>query len=331
MNDPVIVEVTRGNVIESRHRGAIAVVDAGGAVRASVGDIAQVVFPRSAVKAIQALPLVESGAADALGFGNRELALACASHHGEPDHAALAADMLARVGLDVSALECGTHWPTSHAATIALARAGAEPCALHNNCSGKHAGFVCTCRHIGIAHRGYVGIGHAYQRMIAETMAEVTGARHDATNAAIDGCAIPTYAIPLEALANGFARMGTGACLGAARAAAARRLFAACMAEPFCISGTDGADTAMLRAGQGRVFLKVGAEGVYCGAVPELGLGFALKIDDGAERAAQVAVAALLVRLLGADDLAPAFEARTRAPVVNRNGEPVGEVRALAV
>ncbi|TIW78054.1 MAG: asparaginase, partial [Mesorhizobium sp.] len=179
------------------------VFDAGGKPVLEIGDTSKPVFPRSAVKAIQALPLVETGAADAYGFGNRELALACASHSGEPAHVDLAWSMLAGAGLDRSALECGTHWPSDHDAEIALARAGGSPNALHNNCSGKHSGFLCTCVHSGIEHRGYVKPGHALQEMVRDAMQSVTGAVHGADERATDGCSIPTYAVPLRSFALG--------------------------------------------------------------------------------------------------------------------------------
>ena len=321
----------RGGAVESSHEGSIAVFDGDGRQVLAVGDIARPVFPRSAVKVIQALPLVESGAADAFGFGDEELALACASHNGEVAHADLAEAMLRRAGLDGSALECGAHWPSYQDATIALARSGQNPSALHNNCSGKHAGFVCACRHMGVDHKGYVKIGHDYQRLIADTMTDVTGARHDAGNAGIDGCSIPTYAVPLSNLAHGFAKLATGQGLGHARAQAARRLFAACMAEPFYVAGTGRADTRMMEAAKGRVFVKVGAEGVYCGAVPELGVGFALKIDDGAGRAAEVAVVGLLARLVKDDaHLSAAFATMSNVTMTNWNGINVGKVQATA-
>lgn len=331
MTNPVLVEVLRGGRVESRHRGAIAVCDARGGEVLVRGEVDAPVFPRSAVKVIQALPLVESGAADAFGFGARELALACASHNGEPEHAELARAMLASAGLAPAALECGAHWPSRQEAALALARAGQDKTALHNNCSGKHAGFLCTCRHMGLNHRGYVRIGHDYQRLIAATMEEVTGAAHRAENSGTDGCSIPTYAVPLTNLATGFAKLATGEGLAADRAAAARRLFAACMAEPFYVAGTGRADTRLMTAGQGRVFTKVGAEGVYCGAVPELGLGFALKIDDGGERAANAAVAALLAQLLRADALAQVYAGMADATLTNWNGIDVGAVRGLPV
>lgn len=328
MANPVLVEVTRGNVIESRHRGALSVFDGDGGEVLSIGDVARPVFPRSAVKSIQALPLIESGAADAYCFTDADLALACASHAGETRHADCAASMLARAGLDFGALECGAHWPTRQDALIDLARAGRSPTALHNNCSGKHSGFVCTCRHLGIDHRGYVKAGHRSQEMVREAMEAVTGAAHSMDACGIDGCSIPTYAVPLADLARGFAKMATGQGLGERRAAAAKRLIAACMAEPFYVSGTDRMDTRLMMAGAGRIFVKVGAEGVYCGALPELGLGFALKCDDGAVRAAETMVAALIARLMK-EELGERVSEMARPVMTNWNGIEVGMVRPV--
>ena len=156
MSNPVLVEVLRGGQVESRHTGAVAVVDGDGKPVRTIGDVEQPVFPRSAVKSIQALPLIESGAADACGFGPKELALACASHSGEGAHVSLASAMLGKAGLGEQDLECGPHWPTNQEAMLELSRAGGKPSQLHNNCSGKHAGFLCACRHMGIDHRGYI-------------------------------------------------------------------------------------------------------------------------------------------------------------------------------
>lgn len=325
MTNPVLVEVLRGDLVESVHRGAVAVVDAAGRTVFELGDIDTSVFPRSAVKAMQALPLIESGAADALGFGNRELALACASHSGEPEHAALAADMLKRAGLGEAALECGAHWPSNQEATIGLARTGGKPNQLHNNCSGKHSGFLAVCQHCGIGHEGYVAAGHPLQEMIRDTMQEVTGAKLDAENCGIDGCSIPTYAIPLRSLAQGFARMTSGKDLSAGRAKAAKRLIDACMAEPFLVAGTDRLDTKLMGALPGRIFVKTGAEGVYCGVLPELGLGFALKCGDGATRGAEVAVVALIHKLLG--ETIPALDGMERPILRNWHGIKVGSLR----
>ncbi|MVA99833.1 asparaginase [Nitratireductor sp. CAU 1489] len=329
MTNPVLVEVMRGALVESRHRGAVAVIDADGRTMFEIGDVDRPVFPRSAIKAIQALPLVESGAADACGFDDRDLALACASHSGEAAHAERAAAMLARAGLDEDALECGSHWPLGEQATLDLARAGQTPSALHNNCSGKHAGFLCVCCHGGTAHRGYSGYDHPMQRELRAVMEQVTGAVHDRDNAAVDGCSIPTHAVPLRALAFGFARMATGAGLAPRRAEAAKRLLGACMAEPFFMSGSARIDERLMAAAAGRIFCKTGAEGVYCAAIPELGLGVALKCDDGATRASETMLAAMLAKLLAAGDpLATTLRDMARPPVVSRRGIRVGEIRA---
>ncbi|RUX06826.1 MAG: asparaginase [Mesorhizobium sp.] len=328
MANPVLIEVLRGAIVESAHRGAVAVFDAGGKPVLEIGDTSKPVFPRSAVKAIQALPLVETGAADAYGFGNRELALACASHSGEPAHVDLAWSMLAGAGLDRSALECGTHWPSDHDAEIALARAGGSPNALHNNCSGKHSGFLCTCVHSGIEHRGYVKPGHALQEMVRDAMQSVTGAVHGADERATDGCSIPTYAVPLRSFALGFARMATGQGFGPERAKAAKRLLSACMAEPFFVAGTGRADLLLMEAAPGRIFAKGGAEGVHCAALPELGLGIAVKCDDGAGRAGDAIAAAVLARLLRADEtVAAKLLDLANAPIESRIGAKVGALR----
>lgn len=328
MANPVLVEVLRRDVVESRHRGAIAVCDGDGRLVLSIGDVERPVFPRSAVKAIQALPLVESGAADALGFDAADIALACASHSGEPRHAERVAAILGRAGLSASDLECGAHWPGNQDAMVALARSGAQPSALHNNCSGKHAGFLCTCVHRGVAHRGYVRRGHAAQQWVREAMESVTGAAHGEDVCGTDGCSIPTYAVPLANLAAGFARMATGRGLDSGRAAAARRILAACMAHPFYVSGTGRADLQIMQAGAGRVFTKTGAEGVFCAALPDLGLGIALKCDDGAGRAAEVMIAAVLAGLTRRDtQLSGKLGQLARPVLTNWNGIEVGGLR----
>src|SRR5215210_7030701 len=165
MDNPILVEVTRGVEVESRHHGAVSVVDAEGTAVLTIGDVECRVYPRSAVKALQALPLVEGGFADKYGLTDAEIALACASHSGEPEHVATAAAMLAKAGQDAGCLECGAHWPMGDAAARALAAAGGTPSALHNNCSGKHAGFVCLACGLDASPRGYIGPEHRVQEV----------------------------------------------------------------------------------------------------------------------------------------------------------------------
>jgi L-asparaginase II len=329
MSNPVLVEVIRGSEVESRHRGSVAVCDPYGKSVMALGDIELPIFPRSAVKSIQALPLIESGAADAYGFGAKELALACASHNGEQGHVDTALAMLAKAGRGGGDLECGAHWPFEQKVLIAMAASGEKPHAVHNNCSGKHAGFICTACHEGVDPAGYVGQGHKAQQNVRLAMQEVTGFPHEVDHYGTDGCSIPTYSVPLKNLAQGFAKMATGKGLAPARAKAAKRLLDACMAEPWHVAGTGRPDTAMLEAGKGRVFVKYGAEAVYCGAIPELGLGFALKCDDGSERAAVSMAAALVAKLMKADkEMAAAFSEISKHRNKNWNGMVVGKVKA---
>jgi L-asparaginase II len=335
--NPTLVEALRGGFVESRHAGAVAVLDADGAVLAALGDIDRPVFPRSAVKVLQALPLLASGAADRLQLSDAELALACASHGGEPLHASTAAAMLAKAGLDSGCLECGAHWPYNEQAARALAAGGSEPSALHNNCSGKHAGFLCLAGELAGPSADRRHFAHGYLRPAHPVMREVTAALEATTGASLadapcgtDGCSIPAYAMPLRRLALAFARIGTGVGLSGDHARAALRLRQAVAREPFMVAGTDRMDTrVMARLGE-RVFMKVGAEGVYCAALPERGLGVAIKIDDGNNaRAAEVVVAAVIEACLPlAGDEAAFMRGFSDCTLRNWNAFTVGSLRA---
>jgi L-asparaginase II len=327
MSNPVLVEVLRGALVESRHRGAVAVVDADGATVFAIGDVARPIYPRSAVKAFQALPLVESGAADRYGFGDQELALACASHSGEPAHVAGVERMLANAGLGASALCCGTHWPLSHPAAFELARIG-TPSALHNNCSGKHAGFLCVACANGVDHADYWRPEHPVQREVCSVLEDLTGAVLVEDRRATDGCSVPTWAVPLESLARAFAKFGTGHGLGRERAGAAARLREACAQKPWHVAGTGRFCTEIMRIFGKRVFVKTGAEGVYCGAFPQTGLGVAIKCDDGAGRAAETIMAAIIARFVPLAAAESQALARFLRPVLrNWNGLDVGALR----
>ena len=335
-SNPTLVHAWRGGIVESSHRGAVAVVDADGTVHTQLGDIDRPIFPRSAVKVLQALPLVASGAADRFGLTNAELALACASHGGEVRHADTAAGMLAKAGVDVAALECGTHWPYHDGSIKALAAAGQQPSALHNNCSGKHSGFVCLgCLMAEGSDRraflkGYVKPDHPVMREVTAALQATTG--YDLTAAArgTDGCSIPTYAIPLRHLAHAFARVATGVGLSDGHARAAKRLRQAVAAAPDMVAGTGRFDSRVMAQLGERVFCKVGAEGVYCAALPEVGLGVAVKMDDGnTARACEVAMAALIQRLLPLQGEDAALVARLADVRLNNwNGIEVGALQA---
>ncbi|MET0336078.1 MAG: asparaginase [Rhizobacter sp.] len=331
--NPTLVNVLRGSHLESQHGGAFAVVDADGAVVAQAGDIDRPVFPRSAVKLLQALPLVASGAADRFGLNDAELALACASHNGEAAHASTAAGMLAKAGLDVQALECGTHWPSYEPASRGLVKADQKPSALHNNCSGKHAGFVCLgCTLADGDARGflsgYVTPDHPVMREVSAALQAAAG--YDLVQAprGTDGCSIPTFAIPLRHLALAYARVGTGLGLSPSHATAAKRLRTAIAREPFMIAGTGRFDTRVTERLRERVCLKVGAEGVYCAALPQRGLGVAVKMDDGNNaRAVEVVMAALIEALLPLADTDATFMRGLSEPrLTNWNGIEVGRL-----
>lgn len=327
MSNPVLVEVTRGGIVESRHRGAFVVATADGGVLAAAGEIEPPVFPRSAIKIFQALLLVESGAADSYDFTPAELALACASHGGEAAHVAAARSMLEKAGLEETHLECGAQWPMWEPAGRGLS---GGPTAIHNNCSGKHAGMLALAKFIGAEPRGYVERGHPVQREIAGVIAALCEYDLEATPCGTDGCSVPTWAIPLHNLATGLARLATPRALASERAEAAARLFAAVAAEPFMVAGTNRLCTDLMRAVP-RAFVKTGAEGVFCGCVPHAGIGIALKVDDGATRASERVMAALLSRLDAFTpeerDLLAGF---SDVPVKNWRGVHTGDVRVVA-
>ncbi|HEY6133277.1 MAG TPA: asparaginase [Rubrivivax sp.] len=336
--NPPLAEAWRGGIVESFHRGALAIVDADGRVHSALGDIERPIFPRSAIKLLQALPLVESGAADRFRLSDEELALACASHGGEAPHTRAAAAMLGKAGLDPSTLECGVHWPYQDAAVKALAQRGEAPNVLHNNCSGKHAGFVCLGGTLAGSTdvrgflRGYSRPEHPLMREVSAAVQAATGYDLARTARGIDGCSIPTYAIPLRHLAHAFARAGTGVGLREGHARAAKRLRAAVAQAPLMVAGTGRFDTRVIgRLGE-RVFCKVGAEGVYCAALPEAGLGVAIKMDDGNNaRACEVVMAAVVEALLVLDEGDAAFmRGLSDTLLANWNGIEVGRLAAAA-
>jgi L-asparaginase II len=296
-SSPILVEVLRGELVESSHRGEIAVVDAGGKIARSLGDVDRLVYPRSALKPIQALPLVETGAADGFALGTDELALACASHRGEPMHVEKVAAWLAKIGLGEADLECGAHPPRHEPSYQAWLRSGAAPSPLHNNCSGKHAGFLTTARWLKEPTRGYIEADHPVQERVARTVGELAGLDLSRAPRGRDGCGIPVIALPLRGLATAMARLADPRGLGADRRAAAGRLLDAMAAAPLLVDGTGGMTTQVMTVAPATVRLKPGAEGVFCAALPALRLGVAIKIDDGGGRAADLAMAALLDRL----------------------------------
>jgi L-asparaginase II len=326
--NPILVQVTRGDSIESVHRGSAVVVAADGRTIAAWGDVDALIYPRSAIKPLQALPLIATGAALRFGVTVAELALACGSHSGEPVHVQTAAGWLRRLGLGEDALVCGPHTPIDEAAANALAAAGEAPCRLHNNCSGKHAGFLTVARQLAAPLDGYAETGHPVQQTVIATLSALSDTDVGRLPKGIDGCGAPTFALPLRSLALAFARFGTGVEMAPEQAAAARRLAGAMSACPSLVAGTDRFDTRIIAASGGAVLVKGGAEGVAAAALPSLGHGIAVKIDDGAKRAAETAMAALLARLAPLNDRGIAV-VRDWLPkaIVNTQGRTVGRCR----
>jgi L-asparaginase II len=331
-DDPLLVAVTRGKRVESHHLVDLAIVDADGGLVGGWGAIDHPVYPRSACKPLQALPLVESGAADAYGLEPRHVALACASHAGEPVHVDTVTDWLARLGLGDDDLECGAHYPRNEAVFRAFVEQGRPLLQAQSNCSGKHTGMLTTAVHLGEPTRGYIRADHPVQRRVRAAMGDLCGVDLDDVEPGIDGCGIPTLPVALQALALGITRLATPTSLPPARAAACNRITQAMIAEPYMVAGLDRACTAIMRAAAGAAICKTGAEGVYMAALPGRGIGLALKARDGAGRAAEAACIGALRHLgaLPAQVADNAVAAVLDQRIANVRGLPVGELRLQA-
>ena len=326
MADDARIEVTRGPFVESRHIVSAVIADAAGAPMAVWGDPGQVILPRSSIKMIQALPLAESGAP---GLDGARLALACASHQGAPMHTGAVRGWLSDLGLGEAALLCGPQPPGDRETRHALIRAGEAPGPVHNNCSGKHTGFLALARHLGAPAENYIAPDHPVQRAVRAAFEEVTG--EESPGHATDGCSAPNFATSLAGLARAMAFFAVArAEAESARARAAARLVAAMAAHPEIVAGPGRACTDLIRAARGRAVVKTGAEGVYVAILPERRLGVALKVADGAARAAECAITALLVRLGALDPDDSVVARRLTAPIINRAGRHTGEVRWAA-
>jgi L-asparaginase II len=331
-DQPVLVRLWRGGRVESQHRGAWVVAEACGAVVDGQGDWNHPVFPRSATKSFQALPLIETGAAERFGFTDAELALALASHHAEPIHVRRVSVLLERLGLGIGHLQCGTQAPVDGDARRALVLAGERPTAVHNNCSGKHAGFLALALHLGIDPARYLDPDLPPQRLVRRAVEEMTGARPGELSVAIDGCSAPTFHLPLVRLAAGIARVANPEGLPRERRSACERLTAAAALYPELIGGTRRSlCTDLLRASGGKVFPKTGTEAVYVAGIRGAGRGLAVKIDDGSTRAMHALVSELLVRFgfLAPGQTSALAEWRA-GPVRNWAGTEVGRLEIVA-
>lgn len=360
-SNPVLVEVRRGFIVEAIHRGAIVALEPDGKIIAELGDIDMMTSTRSAIKPFQAIPFITSGAADRFSITQRELAVVCASHNGEAFHTETVAALLARIGLDESALRCGAHPPYHDDTAKQLERQGAAFTQLHNNCSGKHTGMLATCVHLNLQTENYTAKDHPVQQQIFSLFTRLAGLDENIATA-IDGCSAPTFGVPLCSLALTFARLVEAAAdhnrvaetgspspfqvehldpqfAEAARrvmhAIAARRIVAAMTSYPEMVAGSARLDTDLMRAARGALICKVGAEAVFCvGVLPcakyPRGLGIAIKIDDGASRALNPAVIETLAKLGVLDEAQQAELINYHKPVVkNHRGLQVGEIRAV--
>ena len=305
-SSPVLAEVVRGGMVESRHHASVAVVDAHGGIVRAWGDVELPLYGRSAIKPLLAIPLVESGAADRFKLSEAEIALATASHNAEPRHVETVTSWLHRIGLGVEDLECGPHYPSHEPTMRALVQARQQPTRAHNNCSGKHTGFLTTAVHLGDKTKGYIQYEHPVQQRLLGILEQMSGCELGNVPRGIDGCGIPVIAIPIANTAFAMAQM----------------------ADPFMVGGTDTFCTTVMSAIPGKAAIKTGAEGVYCGALPQHGLGICIKVTDGASRAAEVVMGQVLRHLGVIDDATEEKLRPSLTPVVkNWAGTPTGHVR----
>ena len=321
------VIVTRGVAVESRHRVHAAVVDESDAVIGGARDTSCVTSWRSCAKPFQVMPFLESGGFDHLGWGDDQLALACASHGGEPEHVALAERMLADIGMEEGDLACGPHDPLSARGVKLLRELGTRPTRLHNNCSGKHAAMLARAHTAGWHTYGYERAEHPVQRCCLEAVATWSGLAPASIGRAVDGCGVVVFSLPLDSMARAYARLTRAAREGEEIPA---RIVHAMQTRPFLIGGSDRFDSILIEESDARVIAKIGAEGIHTVGVPERGLGIAVKVEDGAQRAQFPAVISVLQRF-GAlpRDLPPRLAEFFHRPLRNTRNEIVGEVRPL--
>lgn len=329
----LLAEVTRGGVVESVHAGTIAVVDTDGRLVAWAGDPHHFAYFRSSAKPFQAIPLIESGAADAYGFTPAELALCCASHHAEPRHQEQVAGMLAKLGLTDAALQCGIPLPSDELEAGRILTGLVPRSPLQCDCSGKHTGMLATCLHLGYPIDTYLEPDHPLQRTILSHIAEVCRVPEQRFQLATDGCSVPTFGTSIQAFATAFAALArpeeVPVNAGRCYAEALNRLRAAMMAHPENVAGTDDPVTDLMLVGGGAIAAKTGAEGMLCAAIPAHGLGIAIRIADGTYRALPVVIASVLEQLEAVDaSILAVFRERQPSELRNHNQRLVGEIRA---
>jgi len=319
-----VAEVWRGDFLESLHLGRAAVCDSHGELIAAWGDVDAAMLPRSSFKMLQALPLVDSGAAHRFGLGSEHLALACSSHRGAAIHTDRVSRWLADLELGEPDLRCGPEFPRETQARIALVKADRAQDKRHNNCSGKHTGFLSLNKHLG-GGAEYVEVDHPVQKAVLEAVEEMTG--EPSPGYGIDGCSAPNFGCSLRGLATAMARMADPSGLTATRRGSAGTLVAAMKKHPELVAGDGSACTELMRALPGRTVVKSGAEGVFIAILPDRGLGVAVKVQDGASRASECMIASLLVRLGVAEADDPVVQRRLNPVLRNRAGLEVGRIQ----
>jgi L-asparaginase II len=318
------VAVTRGDGAESEHRVHAAVVGEGDELLGTARDGHAFTFWRSCAKPFQIIPFLASGGFDELGWDDSQLAVSCASHGGEPEHLLLVEKMLRDIGLEEGDLACGPHEPSSQRGAKILREDGGRPTRLHNNCSGKHTAMMALARHKGWPTQGYERRDHQVQRVILHEVALWTDVPCSKLVQAVDGCGVVVFGMTLERMARAYSRFAVAAARGEEFP---RRVVGAMSAHPFLVGGTDRFDSALIAETGGRVVSKVGAEGVHCALLPERGIGVAVKVEDGAQRAQVPALLRLLQELDALPrELSPRLSEWMRRPVKNTRGECVGEV-----
>ncbi len=323
--DPWIIEISRGHQVESTHIGHGIVLDAEGDVILSFGNAARKTFPRSSIKWIQGLELVLSGAADAFSLSDDHLALACASHNGESEHIGLVQSWLTALNLSIENLECGVALPFTESVSLKLSHNHEAATQLHHCCSGKHAGMLSICIHSGFPTKGYTNYDHPLQSIIRQHMTTIFGVNANQLDFATDGCSVPTYLLPLNVMALGFAKLGANKFTDSMNEAASRLRIAQTIC-PFMVAGSERLDTLLLNAGRGRLQVKMGAEGVYLGAIADRRIGFALKCEDGALRGQEALIIELL-RSIDEHEIVNRLPKSIRQPrILTANGKAIGSI-----
>ena len=322
--NPVLVEVTRGEMVESRHRGAVAIVKSDGQTAFAVGDTERLVYPRSAIKPLQAVYLLESGAADAFELTEVEIALACASHNGEAGHVDAVRSWLTRLGFREQALECGTHAPRRKEDNAWLVKHDLVPGPVHNNCSGKHCGHLAVSKYKDLPIENYNQNNHPIQKELINLIENLSNFK--IKNIGIDGCTLPNPLIPLKKFALAAAKIVDYKSLNEA-SDIAKRIFDSCVKFPEITGGSKSVNCALTKLSKGKAFFKNGAEGVFVAIIPEQKSALAVKITDGAARAAEVAIAGLISELKIIDE--DQIEKFKKRPVKNSTEQVIGYMNCL--